>query len=75
MDQAGRAGVGGRSSGGILSGANAAQGTVELAVQLDRARATYDIGRLIDTNDIAYRIFLRAKLQRHIELADRDADR
>lgn len=75
MDSARGSGLGGRSPGGIASGDHAAEGTVELAVQLTRAGLTFDIGRLIDTNDVAYRMFLRASLRRLVELHERDVEK
>lgn len=48
---------------------------IELSVQLDRARSPHDHHRLIDTNDVAYRLFLRAKLRRHVELYEMEQDK
>jgi hypothetical protein len=44
-------------------------------VQLDRARSPHDHRRLLYTNDVAYRLFLRAKLSRHVELYEMEKDK
>lgn len=44
-------------------------------MQLDRAGSPHDHARLIDTYDVAYRLFLRGKLRRHVELAREDEER
>jgi hypothetical protein len=48
---------------------------ISLSVQLDRAGSPHDHHRLIDLNDRAYRMFLRAKLRMLVELHEIEADK
>jgi hypothetical protein len=48
---------------------------IELSVQLDRAGCPHDERRLLRTDDVVYRLWLRGKLERHTQLRREDDER